>query len=59
MYTIKLQTFNGQTKEVAFTTKGQVANFINQYPSTLPIGVSVRVSCDVLGVSGILRGVAK
>ncbi len=59
MYTIKLQTFNGQTKEIAFTTKGQVANFINQYPSTLPIGVSVRVSCDVLGVSGILRGVAK
>lgn len=59
MYTIKLQTFNGQIKEIAFTTKGQVANFINQYPSTLPIGVSVRVSCDVLGVSGILRGVAK
>ena len=59
MYTIKLQTFNGQIKEIAFTTKGQVANFINQYPSTLPIGVSFRVSCDVLGVSGILRGVAK
>lgn len=59
MYAIKLQTFNGQTKEIAFTTKGQVANFINQYPSTLPTGVSVRVSCDVLGVSGVLRGVAK
>ena len=55
-YTINLETFNGATKKINLTTKGQVADFINQYPNQLPVGVSVKVSCDMLGVRGTLRG---
>jgi hypothetical protein len=57
-YTINLETFNGATKKINLTTKGQVADFINTYPNQLPIGVSVKVSCDMLGVRGTLRGKA-
>jgi len=55
-YTINLETYNGAMKKINLTTKGQVADFINQYPNQLPVGVSVKVSCDMLGVRGTLRG---
>ena len=57
-YTINLETYNGATKKINLSTKGQVAQFINTYPNQLPVGVSVKVACDVLGVSGTLRGKA-
>ena len=57
-YTIKLETYNGAVKNIYLTTKGQVAEFINTYPNQLPVGVSVKLSCDMLGVSGTLRGKA-
>ena len=57
-YTIKLETYNGAVKNIYLTTKGQVADFINTYPNQLPVGVSVKIACDVLGVSGTLRGKA-
>jgi len=57
-YTIKLETFNGATKKINLSTKGQVAEFINTYPNQLPVGVSVKVDCDVLGIRGTLRGKA-
>ena len=55
-YTITLETFSGSTKKIAMPSKGAVAQFISQYPTQLPVGVSVKVSCDALGVSGTLRG---
>ena len=55
-YTINLETYNGAMKKINLTTRGQVADFINQYPNQLPVGVSVKVSCDLLGVRGTLRG---
>jgi hypothetical protein len=55
-YTVNLETYNGAMKKINLTTKGQVADFINQYPNQLPVGVSVKVSCDMLGVRGTLRG---
>jgi hypothetical protein len=58
MYKIKLETFNGSTKTIQLPSKGAVAQFISQYPTTLPVGVSVKVACDALGVSGTLRGKA-
>jgi hypothetical protein len=58
-YTIRLETFSGSTKKIAMPSKGAVAQFISQYPNQLPVGVAVKVSCDALGVSGTLRGVAK
>ena len=57
-YTLKLETFNGSVKTISLPSKGAVAQFISTYPTQLPVGVSVKVSCDALGVSGVLRGKA-
>lgn len=57
-YTIKLETFSGEVKTIALPSKGAVAQFISTYPKQLPVGISVKVSCDALGVSGTLRGKA-
>jgi hypothetical protein len=57
-YTVKLETFNGAVKKINLSTKGQVADFINQYPNQLPVGVSVKLDCDALGIRGTLRGKA-
>ena len=48
-YTVKLETFDGATKKINLPSKGAVAQFINTYPNQLPVGVSVKVACDVLG----------
>ena len=55
-YTITLETFNGSTKKIALPSRGAVAQFISTYPTQLPVGVSVKVACDSLGISGTLRG---
>ena len=55
-YTVTLETFSGSTKKINLASKGSVAQFISTYPTQLPVGVSVKVSCDQLGVSGTLRG---
>ena len=57
-YTVKLETFNGSVKSIALPSKGAVAQFISQYPQTLPVGVSVKIACDTLGITGTLRGKA-
>jgi hypothetical protein len=57
-YTVTLETFNGSTKKIALPSRGAVAQFISAYPTTLPVGVSVKVACDALGVSGTIRGKA-
>jgi hypothetical protein len=57
-YTITLESFNGSTKKINLPSKGAVAQFISTYPTQLPVGVSVRIACDALGVSGVLRGKA-
>jgi hypothetical protein len=55
-YTITLETFSGSTKKISLASKGAVAQFISTYPTQLPVGVSVKVACDTLGISGTLRG---
>ena len=57
-YTVTLETFGGSTKKIAMPSKGAVAQFISQYPQQLPVGISVKVTCDALGVRGTLRGKA-
>jgi hypothetical protein len=57
-YTITLETFNGSTKKISLPSKGAVAQFISNYPNTLPVGVSVKVACDTLSISGTLKGKA-
>ena len=58
MYKVKLETFNGSTKTIQLPSKGAVAQFISEYPNTLPIGVSIKVACDALSISGTLKGKA-
>jgi hypothetical protein len=55
-YTVTLETFSGSTKKINFASKGAVAQFVSQYPTQLPVGVSVKIACDTLGLSGTLRG---
>jgi len=55
-YTVTLKTFSGSTKKISLASKGAVAQFISTYPTQLPVGVSVKVACDSLGISGTLRG---
>ena len=57
-YTVTLETFSGSTKKINFSSRGQVAQFVSQYPTQLPVGVSVKVACDSLGIRGTLRGKA-
>jgi len=56
MYKVKIETYSGAVKELSLPSRGAVAQFVNEYPNNLPKGISVKVSCDVLGVSGTLRG---
>ncbi len=58
MYKVKLESFNGSVKTISLPSKGAVAQFISQYPQTLPVGVSVKIACDTLGITGTLRGKA-
>jgi hypothetical protein len=55
-YTVTLETFSGSTKKINFSSRGQVAQFVSQYPTQLPVGVSVKIACDSLGIRGTLRG---
>lgn len=57
-YIVKLESFNGSVKSIALPSKGAVAQFISQYPTQIPVGVALKVSCDALGVSGTIRGKA-
>jgi hypothetical protein len=56
MYKLNLETFNGTVKTISLPSKGAVAQFISTYPTQLPVGVSVKVACDSLGIRGTLRG---
>jgi hypothetical protein len=56
MYNVKLETFGGSVKTISLPSKGAVAQFISTYPTQLPVGVSVKIACDTLGIRGTLRG---
>lgn len=58
-YTVRLETYNGSVKNISLPSRGAVAQFISEYPKTLPVGIAVKVSCDALSVRGTIRGVAK
>ena len=57
-YIVNLETFSGSVKKISLPSKGAVAQFISNYPNQLPVGISVKISCDTLGVRGTLRGKA-
>ena len=56
MYKVKLESFSGSVKTIDLPSKGAVAQFISTYPTQLPAGIAMKISCDVLGIRGVLRG---
>ena len=58
MYKVKLETFSGNVSTISLPSKGAVADFISNYPAKLPAGISVKISCDLLGIRGTLKGKA-
>lgn len=58
MYKVKIETFSGEVSTINLPSKGAVAQFISTYPEKLPAGIAVKISCDLLGVSGRLIGKA-
>ena len=58
MYNVKLETFNGTVKTISLPSKGAVAQFISTYPTQIPAGIAMRISCDSLSISGVIRGKA-
>lgn len=59
MYKVRLETFNGSVSVIDLPSKGAVAQFISTYPDKLPVGISIRINCDLLGIRGTLVGKAK
>ena len=55
-YPIRIETYNGSVSVINLPSRGAVAQFISTYPEKLPIGISVKVSCDLLGIRGTLKG---
>jgi len=58
-YELILETFSGTVKKMQFENKNAVNSFIATYPQALPVGQAVKVTCDLLGVRGTLRGAKK
>jgi hypothetical protein len=57
-YPIRLETYNGSVTTINLPSKGAVAQFISHYPNQIPAGISVKFSCDLLSISGTLKGKA-
>jgi hypothetical protein len=58
MYKVRLEMAGGAVHNLNLPSKGAVAQFISQYPTQIPVGIAIRVTCDALSISGILRGKA-
>ena len=57
-YPIRIETFSGEVSTINLPSAGAVAQFISTYPAKLPKGISVKISCDLLGIRGTLKGEA-
>ena len=56
MITLTLTSYNGNTKKMPFYTEAQVNKFISALPSQLSKNTSLKVECDLLAISGTIRG---
>jgi hypothetical protein len=56
MITLTLTSYNGNTKKMPFYTEKQVRSFISALPSQLNKTTSLKVECDLLAISGTVRG---
>ena len=55
-YPVRIETYNGSVSTISLPSKGAVAQSISTYPEKLPVGIAVKVSCDLLGIRGTLKG---
>ncbi len=46
----------GNTRDINLMTKQEVYDFIELYKSTLLPNQRVKITCDLLGISGYLQG---
>jgi hypothetical protein len=58
MYPVKIETFSGSVHTVELPTKEAVNQFVEKYPTVLPKGIAVKISCDLIGFSGSIFGKA-
>jgi hypothetical protein len=56
MITVRLTSYNGNTKAMPFYTEAQVRKFIATLPSHLNKNTSLKLECDLLAISGTIRG---
>ena len=56
MYPVKIETFSGSVHTVELPTKETVFEFVEKYQDSLPNGVAVKLSCDLIGFSGSIVG---
>ena len=57
MVKVFMELANGQYKWLEFDNANVVRQFINELPKKLNKSTAVRVECDLLGISGIVRGI--
>lgn len=56
MITLKLTSFNGNTKRMEFPTAFLANQFIKALPNALPKSVTLQIQCDALTLSGHVKG---
>jgi len=53
---VTLTSMQGNTRNIDLMTKQEVYDFIELYKSTLLPNQRVKITCDLLGISGYLQG---
>jgi hypothetical protein len=56
MINLTITFVSGNTKKMSFDNKNHVEQFIAALPNNLDSTTSLHVRCDLLGISGIVRG---
>ena len=56
MINVTITLPGGSTKKVPLDNKAQVEEFISILPSKIEKGTALHVRCDLLSISGIVRG---
>jgi hypothetical protein len=57
MVTIKLTSFNGNTKTISMPSEYLTKKYLSELHNALPKTITLQVSCDALGISGHIKGV--
>ncbi len=56
MIKVTLTSYNGNTKHLPFYSAEQVHSFISALPAQLEKSTSLKLECDLLAISGTIRG---